>query len=117
LHNKSSEKVVAPGTPREIEPVREIKRAELWPSDSADSISTDHTPQWFAGGVFAFSPDQKKLTYQNKSGRKLEIDLRAGEPRHLNWARRHTNRQAQTSHFLAREIGGISHGPNPTERR
>jgi len=58
--------------------VREIKHAELWPSDSSDGIWTDHTPQWFAGGIFAFSPDEKRITYQDKSGRKVEIDLRTG---------------------------------------
>ncbi len=64
--------------------VREIKQAELWPSDSVKSMWTDHTPQWFAGGVFAFSPDEKQLTYQDISGRKLGIDLGTGELRHLN---------------------------------
>ena len=83
-HHRSHDPSLGPLVSQQGELVREIKLAELWPSDSADNIWTDHTPQWFAGGVFAFSSDEKRFTYQDKSGRKVEIDLRTGELRHLN---------------------------------
>ena len=83
-HHRSHDPSLGPLVSQQGELVREIKLAELWPSDSADNIWTDHTPQWFAGGVFAFPSDEKRFTYQDKSGRKLEIDLRTGELRHLN---------------------------------
>ena len=64
--------------------VREIKLAELWPSDPPLRTSTDHTPEWFEGGTFTFSSDQQLLNFRDKSGRKLEIDLHSGELRHAN---------------------------------
>jgi len=83
-HHRSHDPSLGPLVSQQGKLVREIKRAELWPSDPADNAWTDHTPQWFAGGVFAFSSDEKRFIYQDKSGRKLEIDLRTGELRHLN---------------------------------
>ena len=59
--------------------VREFRRTELGPSDSPDGIVIDGTPEWFAGGVFSFSPDQSRLRYRDKVGRMLEVDLGTGQ--------------------------------------
>ena len=64
--------------------VREITEAELWPSDPRDLMSTDHSPMWFADGHFSFSSDQKKLVFQDKLGRRVEIELASGNIQHLN---------------------------------
>ena len=83
-HHRPHDPSLGPLVSQQGQLVREITQADLWPSDPRDVIWTDHTPQWFASGAFAFSPDEKKLTYQDKRGRKLEVDLPTGELRHLN---------------------------------
>ena len=76
---------VAPSSgPYQGELVREIPLAELWPSDPPRDILTDHTPQWFAGGTFTFSVDQKTLLYRDKDSRRVEVELATGEIRHKN---------------------------------
>ena len=82
-HHRAYDPSLGPLVSQQGELVREINLEELWPSDPPTGIITDHTPQWFAGANFTFSPDQKKLNYQDKSGRKIEIDLATGEIRHL----------------------------------
>ena len=63
--------------------VRHIRLSDLFPSDPPVDIITDHTPLWFAGGTFKFSLDQKKLNYQDKIGRRVEIGLANGEIKHV----------------------------------
>ena len=83
-HHRPHDPSLGPLVSQQGQLVREITHADLWPSDPRDVIWTDHTPQWFAGGIFAFSHDEKMLTYQDKRGRRLEVDLPTGELRHLN---------------------------------
>jgi len=64
--------------------VREITHAELWPSEPRDLMYTDHPPMWFADGHFSFSSDQKRLLFQDKLGRRVEIELASGSIQHQN---------------------------------
>lgn len=59
--------------------VREIPLAELWSPEQIPSIVTDHTPEWFAGGTFAFSLDNRTLIHKTRWGVTLQISLATGK--------------------------------------
>ncbi len=61
--------------------IREIPLPEFLPrsKDNPSMIMmTDHTPQWYAGGHFTFSPDNQTLTYTEHSGAVVQITLSTG---------------------------------------
>jgi hypothetical protein len=39
---------------------------------------TDDSPNWFAGGSFDFSPDDRQLNYVNQYGNAVRVDLSDG---------------------------------------
>ncbi len=55
--------------------VRQIPLSDLWAPEQIPKMVTDHTPMWFAGGTFAFSPDNRTLIHKTRWGRTLQIDL------------------------------------------
>jgi hypothetical protein len=59
--------------------VREVPLTELWSSDRIPIVVTDHTPEWFAGGTFAFSPDNRTLIHKTRWGTTLQINLATGK--------------------------------------
>jgi hypothetical protein len=61
--------------------VKSIALADLWPTDRlpTNSVSwTDESPQWFAGGTFAFSEDRRQLIHRTRWGNTIHIDLQDG---------------------------------------
>ena len=61
--------------------IRDIDLPEYLPRSKDDPsliIMTDHTPQWYAGGHFAFSPDNQTLIYTDHSGVSLRFTLATG---------------------------------------
>lgn len=59
--------------------VRQISLSDIWPQHQAPRMFFDSTPQWYANGTFAFSPNQRTLILTTRSGRKVKIDLKTGE--------------------------------------
>jgi len=59
--------------------IREIPLSELWQADRIEDFITDATPQWFASGTFAFSPDNRTLIHKTRWGQTLSIDLATGK--------------------------------------
>lgn len=59
--------------------VRQIPLSDLWPPKQIPEVITDHTPQWFASGTFAFSPDSGTLIYKTRWGKTLQISLETGK--------------------------------------
>jgi hypothetical protein len=59
--------------------VREIPLHDLWPLEEIPEMITDHTPQWFASGTFAFSPDNRTLIHKTRWGKTFQISLLTGE--------------------------------------
>jgi len=82
--HRSHDPALGPLTSQQGMMVREITHAELWPSDPRDLMYTDHSPMWFADGHFSFSSDQKRLLFQDKLGRRVEIELASGSIQHQN---------------------------------
>ncbi len=60
--------------------IKEVPLKELWPADKleGDTIWLDHSPQWFAGGTFEFSPDCLRLIHRTRWGNRLNIKLLDG---------------------------------------
>ncbi len=64
--------------------IKSISLKELWLPGGPDAIpqgGTDETPQWFDGGSFDFSPDNRRLTYHTPKGATVHIDLTDGSIR------------------------------------
>ena len=59
--------------------VRKVQLSELWPSERIEHMITDATPQWFAGGTFAFSADNRTLVHKSRWGQTKSIDLATGK--------------------------------------
>lgn len=59
--------------------IREISLKELWPAEAYDhwrsQLFTDESPQWFAGGTFAFSNDSRQLIYKTQWGNTARVQL------------------------------------------
>jgi hypothetical protein len=62
--------------------VREIPLHDLWPPEQIPKMINDATPQWFAGGSFSFTSDDRTLIYKTRWGKTLLIDLVTGEIKH-----------------------------------
>ncbi|HEY6764641.1 MAG TPA: hypothetical protein VI386_07710 [Candidatus Sulfotelmatobacter sp.] len=60
--------------------IREVALKEIWPADKFPKVQivTDHTPQWFAGGTFQFSPDSRALIHRTRWGTTVSINLPDG---------------------------------------
>ncbi len=61
--------------------IRDITLPEYLPRSKDNPsfiVMTDHTPQWYAGGHFAFSPDNQTLTFTDKAGASLQFTLATG---------------------------------------
>ncbi len=63
--------------------VRDIPLSELWPAEHfptnpIDMTITDHTPQWYAGGTFAFSADNRTLIHKTRWGNTVQVNLMTG---------------------------------------
>ena len=59
--------------------VRQVPLSDLAPEVTTPQTITDDTPQWFAGGTFSFSADERTLIYTTRTGKKLQISLLTGE--------------------------------------
>jgi hypothetical protein len=59
--------------------VRQVPLSELWPAEHIPHSITDHTPQWFAEGSFAFSADNRTLIHKTQWGQTFLIDLATGK--------------------------------------
>jgi hypothetical protein len=59
--------------------IRDVTLKELWPAEAYDhwrsQVFTDESPQWFAGGTFAFSNDSHQLIYKTQWGNTARIQL------------------------------------------
>ncbi len=58
--------------------IREIAIDKIWPTDKLpanSAIWTDHTPEWFAGGTFEFSADNRQLIHKTRWGNTVRINL------------------------------------------
>lgn len=62
--------------------IRQIAWTDLWPSEHAPEMFTDETPEWFAGGSFAFSANDTALLYKKSSGKSFQVDLATGSVEH-----------------------------------
>jgi hypothetical protein len=58
--------------------VRQIALSDLLPPEHIPTMFTDHTPQWYGGGTFAFSPDNRTLIHKTRWGNTLQISLVTG---------------------------------------
>jgi hypothetical protein len=62
--------------------IRDIPLSEIWaehmPHTVLETTITDHTPQWYAGGTFAFSGNQT-LIHKTRWDQTVEIDLATGK--------------------------------------
>jgi len=58
--------------------VRQIPLRELWQPEQIPEEFNDHTPEWFASGTFAFSPDNRTLIHKTRWGKTLQINLETG---------------------------------------
>lgn len=60
--------------------VREISLSEIWLADKLRHplIMTGATPQWFAGGTFEFSRNNRVLIHKTRWGNEVEINLENG---------------------------------------
>jgi hypothetical protein len=59
--------------------VRQIPLRDLLASEQIPTMITGETPQWYASGTFAFSPDNRTLIYKTRLGKTLQISLVTGE--------------------------------------
>jgi hypothetical protein len=57
--------------------IKDITLGEIWPPDKFPGalIITDHTPLWFAGGIFEFSADSRVLIHKTPWGNSVRISL------------------------------------------
>jgi len=58
--------------------VRAVPISDLWEKQQIPEMITDHTPYWFSGGDFTFSPDNRTLIHKTRWGTILQIDLATG---------------------------------------
>lgn len=61
--------------------IREIALTEVWPANglaAVPTIWTDHTPEWFSGGTFDFSSDNRQLIHTTRWGNTVRINLADG---------------------------------------
>jgi len=58
--------------------VRGIPLSELWPSDRIQQTMSDNAPQWYTGGSFSFSADNRTLIHKTRWGQTRSIDLPTG---------------------------------------
>jgi hypothetical protein len=62
--------------------VKDIALKDLWPENRwqewRNAGWTDETPDWFAGGSFAFSSDSHTLIYKSRWGNTVDIGLADG---------------------------------------
>jgi hypothetical protein len=61
--------------------IKEIALKEIWTPDKVAAnpeIWTDHTPEWFAGGTFEFSSDDRQLIHKTRWGNTVRINLADG---------------------------------------
>jgi hypothetical protein len=58
--------------------VRELRLEDIWPRERIPVSTNDESPRWFAGGSFAFSPDNHALLYKTAWGTTLKISLDTG---------------------------------------
>jgi hypothetical protein len=62
--------------------VRDIDLKELWSPEkvaaNAGTTWTDETPEWFDGGIFEFSSDNKQLIHKTRWGNTTRITLEDG---------------------------------------
>jgi hypothetical protein len=61
--------------------IKEIALNKIWTPDriAANPIFwTDHSPEWFAGGTFEFSPDYRQLIHKTRWGNTVRINLADG---------------------------------------
>jgi hypothetical protein len=58
--------------------VRAVPITDMLEKQPIPDFITDHTPSWFSGGDFKFSPDNRTLIHKTKSGATLLIDLATG---------------------------------------
>jgi hypothetical protein len=60
--------------------IRDLPLSEIWAEHMPlETMITDHTPQWYAGGTFAFSPDNKTLIHKTTWSQTVRIDLATGK--------------------------------------
>jgi hypothetical protein len=59
--------------------VRQIPLRDLWAPEHIPEGIFDGTPQWFEGGTFAFSPDNRTLLHKTRWGKTLQINLETGK--------------------------------------
>lgn len=59
--------------------VKRILLAELWPPEKLPDGMTDNTPEWFAGGTFSFSADDRTLIHTTQWGTTFHISLETGK--------------------------------------
>jgi hypothetical protein len=60
-------------------PVRQIPLTEMWDAGDIPEMITDGTPQWYAGGSFAFTPDNRTLIHKTRWRKTFMIDLETGK--------------------------------------
>lgn len=61
--------------------VKGLSLKELWPTSELPSggmVWTDESPQWFAGGSFVFSSDERQLIHKTRWGGSVRINLTDG---------------------------------------
>lgn len=61
--------------------VKGLSLKELWPTSelaSRGTVWTDESPQWFAGGSFIFSSDERQLIHKTRWGNSVRINLTDG---------------------------------------
>jgi hypothetical protein len=59
--------------------IREVPLSEIDPASAPlPMIWTDHTPEWYSHGEWAFTTDNKTLVFQGKSFGTVHIDLATG---------------------------------------
>jgi hypothetical protein len=61
--------------------IKEIVLNQIWPPDrvaAMPKIFTDHSPEWFPGGTFEFSSDNRQLIHKTRWGNTVGINLADG---------------------------------------
>lgn len=61
--------------------IKEITLSKVWPPNGLAAIPlmwTDHTPEWFSGGTFDFSSDNRQLIHKTRWGNTVHINLADG---------------------------------------
>ena len=62
--------------------VRDVTLTDLWPLDKVRALTntlwTDESPQWFAGGNIDFTPDNREMIVTSRWGNAVRIQLNDG---------------------------------------